>query len=268
MLVGDSELYNGGIRVPESSMLTVEGDGNLSITVNANKHFGIGESMENHHGPIYFNQDGGITITANGGTGVGIGSGYGGNIMINKGWYRISMYGQHSVGIGAFYGKADIHIQHCDLEANLSVGCGCLIGSYENDADIEISNGLLQLSSSAACDDMIGIGSLYGKKATIELQKANVRFKLRAATCYAIGSHYGNVTLSLQQIALNVDAIGRNAYSLGNDNKTAKATCVNCDLIIHVTNEDTTDLRIDETNLEFINGSLSRTFNDVEFERK
>lgn len=268
VLVGDSELFNGGIRVPESSMLTVEGDGNLSITVNANKHFGIGESMENHHGPIYFNQDGGITITANGGTGVGIGSGYGGNITINKGWYRISMYGQHSVGIGAFYGKADIHIRHCDLEANLSVGCGCLIGSYENDANIEISNGLLQLSSSAACDDMIGIGSLYGKKATIELQKANIRIKLRAATCYAIGSHYGDVTLSLQQIALNVDAIGHNAYSLGNDNKTAKATCVNCDLIINITNEDTTDLRIDKTNLEFINGSLSRTVNGVELDRE
>ena len=268
VLVGDSELVNGGIRVPESSMLTFEGDGNLSITVNANKHFGIGEAMESHHGPLYFNQDGGITITANGGTGVGIGSGYGGNITINKGWYRIAMYGQHSVGIGAYYGKADIHIHHCDLEANLNVGCGCLIGSYENDADVEITNGLLQLSSSAACDDMIGIGSLYGEKVNIELQKANIRFKLRAATCYAIGSHYGNVKLSLQQIALNVDAVGRNAYSLGNDNETAKVTCVNCDMVNNITNEDNTDLRIDETNLEFINGSRSRTVNGVELERE
>lgn len=64
LLVGDNELRSGGICVPESSRLTIEGDGSLSINIDAGKYYGIGNSIDKHHGDIIFNQDGAIKCSA------------------------------------------------------------------------------------------------------------------------------------------------------------------------------------------------------------
>lgn len=268
ILEGENELQNGGIHVPETSMLTIEGDGNLSINVNSGKHFGIGNDIESHHGPLYFNQDGGISIKTNGTKGVGIGSGRGGEITINKGWYRIDLFAQETVGVGALYGLANVSIQHCDFQVHMGVGQGCLLGSLYQDANISIENGLVKFSSTNACTDIIGIGTLKGKKCRIDLHKLNISFDLRCTSCFALGGHNADTEILINQATMKVLAAGQDAYAMGNDNSDARITVMNVDLETDVTNNHSIDIKADEEYLKIINGSTERKVNRRVIEQK
>ena len=265
---GENELRNGGIRVPETSMLTVEGDGNLSIDINTGKHYGIGNDMESYHGPLYFNQDGGISVKTNGMKGVGIGSGRGGEITINKGWYRIDVFAQEAVGVGALFGPANVFIQHCDFQVHLGAGQGCLLGSYQHDATIGIENGLVKFSSSNACTDIIGVGTLRGEQCQIDLHKLNISFDLRCNSCYAIGGHNADAEILVNQASMNVVATGQNAYAMGNDDGTARITVMNTDLETDITNNDTIDIKTDEEYLQIVDGSSDRKVNKQPIEQE
>ena len=90
-LEGDNRLKGGGIKVPESSRLTIEGDGTLRILQSGSDNYAIGNTMEKRHGLIEFFQDGEIYIESNGQNNIGIGSGLGGHTRIVKGKYVIKM---------------------------------------------------------------------------------------------------------------------------------------------------------------------------------
>lgn len=83
LLENDSELRTGGIRVPESSTLTMRGDGNLSISATSGKCYGIGNDFDSRHGKLIFLQDGCLNIHTYGMHGIAIGSGLGGEILLN-----------------------------------------------------------------------------------------------------------------------------------------------------------------------------------------
>lgn len=268
ILEGENELHNGGIRVPETSILTVEGEGNLSIDVNMNKHYGIGNDIESFHGPLYFNQDGGISIKTNGMRGVGIGSGKGGEITINKGWYRIDISSQEAVGVGALIGPTNVFIQHCDFQVHMGAGTGCLLGSYLSNATIGIENGLVKFSSSNACTDIIGIGTLKGEACQIDLHKLNISFDLHCISCYAMGGHYSDTEILINQASTKIIAIGKNTYAMGNDDSTARITVMNVDLETDVTNNDSTDIKADEEYLQFVSGSTERKVNNQTIEQE
>ena len=91
----------GGIRVPESSKMTLAGDGRLEINLDDREYYGIGNGVGLLHGELVFEQSGRLTVSSRGQTGIAIGSGYGGIIRINAGQYRINLQGDVAVGIGA-----------------------------------------------------------------------------------------------------------------------------------------------------------------------
>ncbi len=268
ILKGDNSLLSGGIRVPETSSLTFEGDGNLLIEVGTSRHYGIGNTLESYHGPLNFNQDGGITIRTKGMKGIAIGSGRGGEIAIHKGWYRIELCAQESVGIGSFVSPANISIERCDLEVFAAVGRSCLIGSFNQTAIISIENGLIKLSANASCDDVIALGTLGGQQCKVNLHKLNISFDIRSVAGYAIGSHKADdMEILINQATVKVDCNGNHTYAMGNDNSTAKITAINCDLESSVKNHDFVDIRTDEQQIRIINGSTNFILNNNKIER-
>lgn len=128
-ITGENELRTGGIRVPDSSVLTVVGDGNLTINLNSGKYFGIGNSLDEYHGELNFYQDGGIIINANGMKGIGIGSGLGGVINIKRGHYEFDMKGQEGACIGSVNGDSELFIEYCDMDIYSGISNGTIIGS-------------------------------------------------------------------------------------------------------------------------------------------
>ena len=64
-LVGENKLVGGGILVPESSTLIIEGDGNLRIHTDGTDVFGIGNEFGKRHGELVFYQEGEVAIESN-----------------------------------------------------------------------------------------------------------------------------------------------------------------------------------------------------------
>ena len=89
-LLGTNKLFESGILVPESSKLVIEGDGALSIELNAAESYGIGAPHNARHGEIVFEQDGPVNISCRGKSSIGIGSGLGGAIHITRGEFNLS----------------------------------------------------------------------------------------------------------------------------------------------------------------------------------
>ncbi|MBR0512204.1 MAG: EAL domain-containing protein, partial [Ruminococcus sp.] len=77
VLRGTNILFGSGIQVPESSRLTLEGNGDLEIELNAAEFYGIGNDHYSRHGELVFDQDGAVNISCHGQKGVAVGSGLG-----------------------------------------------------------------------------------------------------------------------------------------------------------------------------------------------
>ena len=166
-LIGENKLLGGGILVPESSTLTIEGDGNLRIHMEGNDLFGIGNEFGKKHGSLVFYQEGEVTIEANGMNMVGIGSELGGSIRINKGKYSLYMSGNKGVGIGSFKGSEDLLIHDCDLYTDITFREGVCVGSLYSDMKLEAMIALLRLNCGGT--RMALIGTVAGKSAYLHM---------------------------------------------------------------------------------------------------
>ncbi len=264
-LNGDNELRTGGIKVPESSSLTIEGDGNLNITLNAGKYYGIGNSLDAKNGEITFNQDGEIIIRANGMKGVGIGSGLGGIVNICRGQFDLDMKGQEGVCIGSIEGEVNMNIEYCDINIYSGISKGTIIGSVHNNAYINIENisGNLQGSGNI----MSGIGTLEGDICKARLENVNISSNIRAKECYGIGCRHGETDIYISHAAVKSIVQGKAAVAIGNAEKTAKIFCSNADVNTNAVTDFGSDMGADEKNIRLENGRAEFILNGDEITR-
>ena len=234
-LSGDNLFEGGGIKVPESSKLVVEGDGNLKIQLAGSECYAIGNDEKNRHGKLEFYQDGEIKIEVDGMTGVGIGSGKGGTININKGKYDIRLKVDEGVCIGSLNGNDDIVIHDCDMAVDGSMYRGVLIGSVNNDTKIKMWRSLIKCSGTAK--KMAMIGTRDGSKAVIHMNDMSSIMKIRGDNTVAIGSGKGNTELKLDSVTIDYTGFGKNAYVIGGHADSTTIDCYNADLILDLKNE-------------------------------
>ena len=266
LLVGDNELRSGGICVPESSRLTIEGDGSLSINIDAGKYYGIGNSIDKHHGDIIFNQDGAIKCSANGMKGVCIGSGLGGNIRINRGSYDIEMRGQDGVAIGAIEGESDLRIEYCDLDIFFGVAGGTVIGSIANDAHIRMENDSVRIVTGGV--SMTGIGTCSGSRAYVSMRNMSASIDMRSTEGCAIGGMRADTQVLIEYASVTVMAEGKSCFGLGNAIKTAYIQSSNSDLKVDVVNNTGMDVGAREEDIHILNGRAQFIVNDTEIKRQ
>lgn len=234
VLTGDNVLEQGGILVPESSKLTIQGDGNLTIKQMAVDGYGIGNDKDGKHGDLYFEQDGDIRIDGNVMHGVAIGSGMGGNIYINRGKYVIHLSGEEGVGIGALYADVNLMIQKCSIEFDLinstTVGIGSLYGSAT------ISVAYIGLDGYFGANKCVCIGSIEGKYCIFDETQATITLNARADVMCGVGSLNGDVSIYVNNAAMILEVQGKEAIAMGNHNKTANIQTKNADVSSKVKN--------------------------------
>ena len=235
VLQGENHFHDGGIQVPEGASLTMEGDGNLYIEMNAPKGFGIGNYLDRGHGTITFLQDGEIHIYSKGKEGVCIGSGKGGETCIRKGKYMLEGNGDICVGLGSMDGNEKLSVENCFLELNISTTHGVGIGSLNGNSDIYVTR------SSVLCyaggGEIIGIGTLYGDTAIFGGDNFNMTVEVRSAKSVCIGSMDGYSKIGVENAGLTVSCNGKESLGFGGYSMDTDIRFENTEIKGKVTND-------------------------------
>ena len=213
VLSGDNKLDTGGIRVPQSSKLTIAGEGRLEINVNGKEFYGIGNGAGMWHGDITFEQSGRITVNADVEKGVTIGSGNGGVININAGQYRLNVQGDVNVGIGALYAESDMVIHDCDIGMEMNSARGTAIGSIGKSDFITIFKTSLKIFMTGI--ELVGIGTLDGEKTEFAIREASCFITIKGERCSAIAALEGITDTSIDRAAFGLTVSGKQALGIG-----------------------------------------------------
>ncbi len=266
VLKGENYLKDGGIRVAEGSVLTIEGEGDLFINSEKDNYFGIGNDVDSKHGSIIFDQDGCIDIRCNGAKGVGVGSGLGGLIDIRKGKYIVELTGEEGIGIGTRTGDINIGVAMCNMSFKIVTTNNVGIGSMYGNVDINISHILLQ----SVCGGTFsaGIGTLYGQDSRIEVANSNINMNLRAIEISAIGSAKNSSYFDAKECAFNIKGEGRAALAFGNSNNNCKLRFLDCDVDSDIKSNLETDIGAQEKDIAIYNGRIKFMLNDIEIPRE
>ena len=232
VLVGTNTMFESGIQVPESSKLVIEGDGALNIELNAAETYGIGNDHNSRHGDLFFEQDGPVNISCRGKDGICIGSGYGGNIHINRGEYNFNVNTESEVAIGAIKGEVSIEISTCHIEADFSASIGTFIGSLENNADITIRKSSIIFYSHGNCLSIMG--TLKGEKASMHTDQVSIVLNVMADNSTCFGALYGSSDIDLSNCHLHIETIGQEALAFGGYSEDTRILLCDSDAKVEV----------------------------------
>lgn len=193
----DNFLIGQGIKVPESSSLSIAGSGNLTIITNKDNSIGIGEAPDQTYGNIAINISGKLAIHSKCETAICIGGGKGSQqskIELLSGQYVLTSNSRISIGVGCLEGQANIEIGKISMNlisnGEKSIGIGSVNGSINLS-----SKGDLSMKTSGP--DSCCIGVLSNQKGNIMLQDGTIKLKLNAQHGTAIGSLAGSVYIKL-----------------------------------------------------------------------
>ena len=207
-LKGENNLDNGGILVPESSTLTLEGDGNLNISISDTEAFGIGNSIESKTGNLIFDQDGTVEIIFGVTKGICIGAGKGASIDIRRGRYFIRMQGTEGTAIGTLTGDISLSVVNCAIDLNANVMKAVGIGSHTGSLDLKVEH--ISYISSFNGNDVSVMGTLAGGNTNIELYSANLQSKFNASRGLMFGpldASPSNINLDYATIRMDCEGI-------------------------------------------------------------
>ena len=213
ILKGDNSLKNGGILVPQSSVVTFKGDGDMFISISHGKYYGIGNSIDERCGTINFHQDGSIKINASGRIGVGIGSGLGGRINIERGGYHITLNGEQGVGIGSLLSDIDLDIKSCDMSIDINKAVGVGIGSMDGNSKVSIIDSAVGIYGNA--NKFTAIGTIRGNKSYISLTDVSVNATARSKFSTLLGALEGATKFKLERGKMRLENNGERALIFG-----------------------------------------------------
>ena len=266
VLIGESTLVNGGIRVPSSSKMVFSGEGSVKISVNRLEAYGIGNALMTGHGELVFEQDGTIEIDVNSSQGIGIGSGQGGDIHINRGKFLINMAGQSAVGIGAILGRTEPVVSFCDLTIKNKALRAVGIGSVEGDVDIFVDK--ISFNCVIEASEGVAVGNVSGKVCNISLNDGFYKFKAKADQLMCIGSHSAeNTTVKFNNLALKCEYSGVSSALAGSFKPGAKISVKRTGITASGTSKFEKDLAADDNDILISHGECDITVNGKKMSR-
>lgn len=216
-LEGDNVLSYEGIRVPKSSKLIVQGDGNLTIHVDHNNGIGIGCALESEaYGNIWLEGKGTIRVETNGEVAIGIGgvlADENSEIRISSGNIEIIATGSKSIGIGSVQGPTRIILDNCDIAISSSAADSIGIGSFNGDVDIaSIANIEMDVSGSVST----GIGTLWDRAGKVAINDGEIKILLHCMEGVGIGSKNGDIDTYIFGREIFVYVEGSDVGGIGN----------------------------------------------------
>ena len=220
---GNVTMQDAGIRVPESSSLTIEGTGKLYINVSSDRSFAIGGDCNQSVGRITVNMDGELTIHGDGRECIGIGGGYlrdtGVRIERARNVY-LTMTGEQIVGIGSSSSTAHVLLQDARLLATVNSDRGVAIGSIAGEPIVELNKA--HFANIASGDTQIGIGSLQNEKVTVRVTDCEVQTEMRAKRCVGIGCRTGAAAVRVINSTVNMRCEGSSAIGIGSGDRKGR----------------------------------------------
>lgn len=264
-LIGNNFLKGAGIRVHKNASLHLIGDGNLTIEVDNPKYYGIGNDLESEHGYIHFDQDGKISVIANGHEGVCIGSGLGGVIRIDRGLYAIRSGGTKCCGIGAFSSEHNIDIINCsvdeDINANYGVGVGCL----ESNVNVYVTKTTLRVFGGG--NKFVGIGSLNGGHAVVKVEDASLKVDLRSHYSTCLGTLHGRSDIKFEYAGVRLENAGKESLAFGGVDQETHIRLESADTRVELHNNVGVETYAKDEDIVINNGRISVIVNDEEVKR-
>jgi len=266
ILKGDNRFEGVGIKVPQSSSLVIEGDGDLSISINEMEGFAIGNGMNSKHGDLVFDQDGNINIQMGGSTGVAIGSGLGGNIKIMHGRYNIKTSGKEFVGIGALKGNSSPYITNCYIEMKNSSLKFVGIGSVYGKANIKIERITAKMNDRG--EETVLFGTTDGKECKVSFFSAYIMVTGSSEKLMAIGSFEALKTdVSFLEVTLSARISGNNVGIVGNLSRNAELSVENCFIEGEMMSDNEYDFMTEDKYVRFEKARSKIVINGHEFQR-
>lgn len=262
VLKGESFFNDGGICVPESSKLIVEGDGDLTIVSSEINYFGIGNDWDSANGTIIFEQDGCIEFNGSGYRGIGIGSGLGGDIEIRKGKYVIGLTGDEGVGIGSCEGYANLSIFASSISMNMATMKSVGIGSVNGNLLLSVSHTYYRAYFGGS--DSTAMGTRYGKSCGVEIEHSNINMNMRSDILSGIGQSEEASEVSIRKSGFTFRGDGKNAICMGNFSRNGKIDVFDSDVSAEIINEEDYFVGAQSENIDIRNGRYYFSHNGEE----
>lgn len=209
VLEGNNIFSYEGIRVPQTSKLTIQGKGNLAIRVDHNNGVGIGTGSDDTtaYGDILYEGTGTLRIEANSDQAIAIGGYLADNdskIKIDSGSVEIIVNGSKTIGIGSMKGNTNIVLNQSHVAISSSGADALGIGSMEGKVDIFVS---ADVEMDASGSRATGIGVLEFGKGKISLNSGLVSIRLHSMSGMGVGSMDGDMEIrsSAEQVFVYVE---------------------------------------------------------------
>ena len=263
---GNNVLHDAGILVPESARFTLEGDGELTINLNNQQFYGIGNNLSSTHGEINIMLEGTLNINGRGTNGICIGSGNGGKINVLGGDIYLVNNGGEGVCIGSYKSDSDLNISNCSINMDVSLNKGVGIGSIEGSTTISTS----QCSCSFTGDglEVVGFGTIKGERSTINIYNSLAEFDIGGDRSIAIGAMDGQTEADVRIASVRVKSAGKEALAFGGYNENSRIKLTGVDTRVELHNSIGKDTMAPDDAIEIVNGRCKIKVNDEEIERQ
>ncbi len=265
VLVGENKLANSGVRVPQTSSLTLEGNGSIEINLGSADYYGIGNDTSSAHGKLIFDQDGTVAVTAESHSGVCIGSGLGGEIDIRRGRYVIRSMGAMSVGIGSSDGPCKISLLGCSLDVLATGAYSIAIGSVSGSSEISMIYSMIKCHSESQLS--VGIGTLHGEKTVIRAESVNMNVSGCGDAVTALGALANKSDITILRSGVKINCEGSQAFVFGSYQGGTCVTLTDVDLtadmatesrVCAIAKEEDIHVRGGKCRISFGNGVIER----------
>lgn len=261
---GDNRLNMGGIRVPEESEFSLSGEGSLSIVLDYDEFFGIGNEIKFGHGKLSFSQSGLLKIESNGKTGICIGSGFGGDIELHRGKYILEMNSDRAIGIGSFYGEVSVLIKGSDINIDLSSIKGIAIGSEGGRTNIEMSESSTKIYMSG--NEAVGFGTLAGDDASVFIHDASVTMNIHNDRCSGVAVLDGTTKFTIERAAMRIYAKGENVLPFGGFSADSDCFFTDTDVTVKIMTAVKLEKYLSADRMNVTHGSVRIVLNGFEYE--
>lgn len=223
IIEGVNTLTYEGIRVPESSKLSLLGDGDLTVNADHNNSVCIGGNYEESYGSIISSMTGTLNILSNGDYSIGMGgcnTNTASELKITSGIVNVEVTGDYAIGFGSREGTARINISGCKLNLNSSGTNVVGIGSLYGNVSIEMACDLVMDVSAGTC---IGIGSSSVESfGDILFHLGHYDITIKSMHGAAIGSNDGNLDITFAYGEVSIYGEGTFLCGIGNYNGAGK----------------------------------------------
>lgn len=217
----ENELLEGGIRVPESASLILEGTGTLEIRSNRISFYGIGNDENNACGQIENRMSGTIKISCNSNVAIGIGGRTAKALLIHAGKIILDMNAGKGIGIGVLEDETPIELMECNLAANIAFTEGTVVGSWRGTQNFKADSVGIEIHGTG--NELAGFGTLGSGTGNMEVKNAGISITLSGKKCLLVGNHGGGLKITSKYTKFTLQADGRECLGIGSFEEDAAA---------------------------------------------